>query len=541
MTPTSRQNPLEELRRHLSTLLAEGQTDEALETAMLALAQLQAKNAELVLELAKLRQAGRKSEKLDAAQLSILLELCGESEDDDAEAAGDGDDAAEDRGESDTAEVTAAPRRPRRKRPPKDLPRVVIEHTLSAEERCCPNCQDAMGAIGYEMSEILELVPAFFRVEEHRRFKYACGRCKEGVTIAAGPAKLIEKGLAGPALLAHLVHSKFEDHMPLHRLSRIYGRGGADLAVSTLSDWVAAVAEELRPLVDRLWERVLGSHVLQTDASGLAVLDRDHPDGIRKGTVWCHVGDGRDVVFRYAETGTGEEGPWTHLAGRTGYIQADAATVFDRIFNGKKGTAIEVGCLAHARRKLFALKDTDPRVAYGLELFGKVYRVEKEADAKGMTPEERRGLRERKTRAILDRYRKWLTRMVAQEPPASAFHKACAYSLKHWTALTRFLEDGRLKPDNNDCERQIRSLAVGRKNYLFAGSDAGAERAAILYSILRTCALHGVDGFVYLTDVLGKLAARWPHSRIDELLPGNWHPAEAAPEPTQEVELAPAS
>lgn len=522
MTKPPKKDALSNVRQHLATLLAEGEMEEALETAMLALSQLHTKNTELALELAKLRrdQVGRKSEKLDSAQLSMLLHLCDEEEDeDDLE-----EEMEEEPGETDTAETTAPVRRARRRRPRKELRRERIEHDLSEEQKRCSHCDEPMSPIGSETSEVLELVPAFFVVEEHRRSKYACSRCKEGVRIAPGPAKVIEKGLAGPGLLAHVVHSKFEDHLPLHRLSRIYARGGADVSVSTMSDWVAAVAEEVRPIVDRIWMELYAGHIVQTDASGLKVLDRDDPQGIRKGTMWCYVGDGRNVVFRYAKTGKGEDGPWDHLSDRQGYVQADAASVFDRLYDGQQASATEVGCWAHARRKLFALKDSDPRVAYGLQLIGKLYRVEKEADAKGLKGEARRDLRKQKSVPTLTRLKKWLEKTAAKEPPASALHKACAYSLNHWEALNRFVEDGRIKPDNNDCERQIRSLAIGRKNYLFAGSDAGAERAAILYSLLRTCALHDVNGFAYLTDILRKLAAGWPYSRIEELLPRNWKP-----------------
>jgi hypothetical protein len=258
------------------------------------------------------------------------------------------------------------------------------------------------------------------------------------------------------------------------------------------------------------------------------VLDRDDPEHIRRGTMWCMAGDRKNVVFRFAPTGSGEDGPWQFLAGRTGYTQADAANIFDRLFNGERAQAIEVGCMAHARRKFHALADSDPRVAYPLELIGKLYRVEHLADRRGLSPEDRKVLRQERSMGILGRLRRWITKTAAAEPPESALHKACAYSLNHWTALTRFLEDGRLVPDNNFCELQIRSVAVGRKSFLFAGSDAGAERAAILYSLLRTCAVQGVDSYAYLIDVLNKLAAGWPQSRIDELLPEHWAAARAA-------------
>jgi hypothetical protein len=245
------------------------------------------------------------------------------------------------------------------------------------------------------------------------------------------------------------------------------------------------------------------------------------------------VGDRKYVAFRFAPTGSGEDGPWKLFAGREGYLQVDASNIFDRLFNGERARAIEVGCMAHARRKYFALADSDPRVAYPLELIGKLYRVESLADRRGLSPEERQALRQQRSTSILERLHRWIVKTAAKEPPESTLYKACAYSINHWKALTRFLEDGSLSLDNNFCELQIRSLAVGRKAYLFAGSDAGAERAAILYSLVRTCAVQGVDTFAYLTDLFEKLAAGWPTDHVDELLPESWLAArQSTPVPT---------
>ena len=316
----------------------------------------------------------------------------------------------------------------------------------------------------------------------------------------------------------------YMNELKLKRMIEIYRQGGLETSSSTLCGWVAAVAREVEPIVERIWQKTLASVELQTDGSGLKVLDRDDPQGIRRGTMWCCVGDRRYVVFRYAPDGTGEKGPWTYLEGREGYVQADAANVFDRLYDGQKAQAIEVGCLAHARRRLHDLVDSDVRVAYPLKLISQLYQVEDLADHRGLAPPERLALRERRAAAIMERYHRWLIRTVGREPPASALAKACQYSLNHWEALTRFQTDGILPLDNNLCEQQIRSLALGRRNYLFAGSDAGAQRAAVLYSLLRTCALHRVNAFAYLTDVLRKLASGWLQTRLDELLPENWSP-----------------
>lgn len=518
------------IRDLLRSLIADGRGEEAIDVAMAMLSQLQEHNSDLALRLAQLRRAhsGRRSEKVDAAQLSMMLALCAEGDEDESVDTEPDDDEAID-GAADEA-VETPRRRPRRRRPPAELPRDVIHYELDADERQCETCRKQMTEIGEDVSETLELVPAQFRVLEHRRAKYACPRCKETVKTAPGPAKLIEKGLPGPGLLTHIVVSKYQEHTPLHRLSGIYRRSGVDISVSTMCGWVAAVAEELKPIADRLWDEVLTAHVVQTDASGLKVLDRNDPEKIRRGTMWSYVGDEQQVVFRYSPSGSGEDGPWEHLRGRQGFIQADAASVFDRLYNGRCASGTEVGCWAHARRKFHSLHDSDPRVAYPLELIGKLYKIERTADARCLCAEARAGLRRQRSSGILDRLKRWLVKTQGREPPKSALHKACAYSLDQWEALTQFLNDGHLRLDNNLCELQLRSLAIGRKNYLFAGSDAGAERAAILYTILRTCAIQKIDCYSYMLDVIGKLATRWPRERIDELLPSAWAATHSPPD-----------
>lgn len=535
-SPSKKTLDLADISEHLRSLLSEDRVDEAIEMVLAMLSQLHAKNADLALKLMRLERerSGRRSERIDPDQISLMLERLVEEMSEQADLSAT--EAEEEALAAERAELTPPILRqvPRRRRPSKDLPRRVIRHELAAEERRCPCCGEPMGQIGEDVSEIVELIPAQFLVEEHRRAKYACARCKETVRTAPGPEKLIEKGLPGPALLAHVVVSKYEQHLPLTRLCAIYRRGGHATSRSTLSGWVEAVAREVQPIVERISEKALASKELQTDGSGLKVLDREDPQGIRRGTMWCYVGDRRYCVFRYAKDGTGEEGPWRYLQGREGYVQADAANVFDRLYNGRRAEATEVGCLAHARRKYYELVDSDVRVAYPLKVIAQIYQVEDLAGRRGLSPPERLELRRSRSVPIMDRYHRWLLRTISREPPASLLAKACVYSLRHWEALTRFLEDGILQPDNNLCESQIRSLALGRRNYLFAGSDAGAERAAVLYSLMRTCALHGVDAHAYLADILRKLASGWPAKRLDDLLPENWSPPEsgAAPEIT---------
>jgi hypothetical protein len=241
--------------------------------------------------------------------------------------------------------------------------------------------------------------------------------------------------------------------------------------------------------------------------------------------MWCSVGDETYVAFRFAPTGSGEDGPWQFLAGREGYHQADAATVFDRLYDGQVANATEVGCWAHARRRFEALRDTDSRAAYPLKLVAQLYRVETLADARGLDPPERQALRHERSKRILDRLSRWIERTSESEPPESALARACGYVVNQHEALLCFLQDGHLPLDNNLCERQLRSVAVGRRNYLFAGSDRAADRAAILYTIIRTAALAKIDVYAYLISVLTKIAEGWKADRLDELLPENHVPA----------------
>jgi hypothetical protein len=277
----------------------------------------------------------------------------------------------------------------------------------------------------------------------------------------------------------------------------------------------------------------LQSYIVRTDATGLMVLDPTSPDNIRCGTVWALVGDDRDVLFRYTPTGEGATGPWEFLAGREGYIQADASNVFDRLFNGRAARAIELGCWSHGRRSLVALQDMDCRVAYPLKLIARLYRIEHLADARELTPQGRAQLRQQRSEPVLEKLKHWFLATLKSETPSSDLAKAAGYPLNHWEALTRFVKDGRVSLDNNLCEQQLRDIALGRKNYLFAGSHDAARRAANLYSLMRTCIQYGVSPLPYLTDVLSRLAAGWDVTRLDELLPHRWRAAIPTPEKAQ--------
>jgi transposase len=516
---------LAQVRSAVDELRNAGRHDEAVEYSLSALAAVLQKSGELELLLAKIQRerVGKRGERIDQAQLALLLDELLRSSgapDFDPEALAR-EDAQLTREIKDAEAAQDAPRKERRGswRTNEKVTREVKVHAVPEAEKQCSRCGREKSALGHDEREILDFIPGHFVVREHRMEKYACGHCKDGVTTAAGPGDAVEQLSASASLLAHVVVSKFADHTPLKRLAGIYERSDITIPASTLSDWSAEVADRVSPVVEALEERVKGALVIGTDATGIKVLDPESAENIERGTMWCYVGDGRDVLFRYAPTGEGETGPWEFLRDRTGYVQADAASVFDRIFNGRVANAIEIGCWSHGRRRLVELQTTDCRAAYPVTLIARLYRIEHLADARNLSPGDRALLRKEKSLPVLEKLKASLAAGLLNEPPSSGLAKAGNYVLNHWTALTRFVDDGRLLLDNNITEQQMRSIALGRKNFLFAGSHAAAARAAVLYSLMRTCAQHRVAPLPYLADVLIKLQAGVP---APELLPDRW-------------------
>lgn len=492
------------------------------------------RNAELELRLLaeRRRAAGRKSERLTADQLALLAEVNPSKQDEKAK-----QQEERERGALDE-EIKAAKeelKALRRKGKPKrgqglKLGDAVRKTTTRVEPdeavTTCPTCDGPRSVIGTDSSGVLHFEPARFWFETIESDRYACPRCKDGVHSAPMPDKPIPRSVASAATLAQVVVSKYGDHCPLTRQQRIYEREGVRIPVSTLCDWVAAVAVMLVPLVDALRAQVLNAFMVHVDATGLPVLDPSTPEHIHRGQMWGY-GDGkRTVVFEYTPTGHADQaecdGVWQVLAGREGHVTADGAAVFNGVFDGRVAKAIEVGCHAHARRKLEALKDTDPRVAYPLQQYAQLFRIEELADLRGLDAEERLTLRKERSAPIFERLRRWMVHTHAAEVPNTAMFRATGYFLNQEKALARFLTDGRIKLTNNWMERELRAVAQGRDNYRFAGSDAAAGRAATILSVVRTAMLHGLDPLAYLTDVLQKLAEDWPNSRLAELLPGGW-------------------
>ena len=367
----------------------------------------------------------------------------------------------------------------------------------------------------------------------HVRPKYACRACAANVVIAERLPEPIEKGLPAPGLLAHVAVSKYADHLPLYRQEGVLKRFGVALSRSTLCDWVATAASLLEPIVREMLKRVLMSEVVQTDDTPVKVQDHDGK-GIKTGRLWVQIGDHnhRYIVYDYTPDHSGV-GPRRVFRGYRGYLQADAYSAYDGLF--ADGTVIEVGCWMHARRKFFEAKTSDPvRSHLVLAWVGGLYEVEDDAKkARKSHPEwddaawhaSRHELRLKRTKPILDAIHAWLVAERPQSLPKSPLGEAIGYALNHWDALTRPLEAGFLEIDNGASERALKPVALGRRNWLFAGSDEGGKTTATLMSLCTTCKGLEIDPFAYLRDVLDRVSTH-PNSRIEELLPDRWKPAE---------------
>ncbi len=533
-TSSSNATDIDGIRSLLEGLLKEGKSTEVVELVLSILRQLQDDNVRLQFRLAKLlrERFGRKSEKIDASQLRLFLEEALRPEPGDAES-----DVPDVPLPSPTVRLKTQPSKKSGRRPfPADLPREEIVLEPSADEKVCAICGKDKVCIGHERSETLEFVPASFKVLVHARAKYACRPCEGQVVIAPVASKPIDSGVPGFGLLADVLVKKYADHCPLHRLRGIYRRHGVDLPVSTLAHWVGAGADALGPIARAIERKAVTAHVTQADDTPITVLDRAKKGGSKRGRMWGYVGDRVWAAFQYTPTWEGK-GPCAFLEDRVGWLQADAYAGYDALFTRPGATAIEVACWAHARRYFVDALPTDRRAAVAIAYIGQLYGVEREAKEQGLDPEALRTVRLEKSKPILETLGKWIEDTWPQAPPKSPLGQALIYAVNQWKALGRFLEDGRLELDNNGCERALRQIAVGRKNWMFAGSDEGAERAAVIYTVFGTCRLNGVDPWAYTQDVLQKLADGWMQSRIEELLPPSWAPLHPV-KPEDEHDLA---
>jgi len=407
---------------------------------------------------------------------------------------------------------------------PANLPRKRIVYDVPEEQRHCPHCPETLRHIGEEVNERLEYVPASLTVIEEVCHKYAC---PQGCTVvtAQKPFAPIEKGLPGPGLLAHVTVSKYGDHLPLARQVGMFRRQGVELARSTMCDWMRRGGELLKPLYQLMKQRTLSSKAVQTDDTPVAVLDPELSH-TRKGRIWSYVGDATNpyTVYDYTPTREGN-GPAEFLGDFAGYLQADAYRGYDALFVDEQRDLTEVGCWAHARRKFYEAQSSDLMRSMVMMAYVRLlYDVEREAKDRKLTGETRRALRQEKSLPVLADIEAYLRHEQPHVLPKSPIAEAIGYTLNNWPALLRYCEDGDLEIDNNGAERSLRGIAVGRKNWMFYGSDNGGHTAAILTSLTATCKRLHIDPFAYLRDVFERISAH-PASRLAELLPDQWKAA----------------
>jgi transposase len=478
----------------------------------------------LKFQIAKLRrmQFGRSSERISRQieQLEFQLE---ELE------TGEAQDIAQAEAEDRPARQRA---KPKRKPLPDHLPRQEIVHQPAADGACtCPDCGAGMAKLGEDVTEVLDYVPGRFQVIRHVRPKYACKAC-DAITQAPAPAMPTPRGRATPAMLAHLLVSKYCDHLPLYRQSEIYAREGVDLDRSTLCDWVGQAVWLLQPLIDGIRRHVSAAEKVHGDDTTIPVLS----PGLgrtKTGRLWVYVRDDRPFCGKdppaaayYFSPDRGGEHPAKHLADFTGFLQADGYAGFEALYAPRttdqglpaNATITEVACWAHCRRKFFDVWDSkkSPVAKEAIDRIAAFYVVEAKAR---FAPAAERLVHRAETAPRLASFFDWAGKVVTKLSAKSELAEAFRYTIKRREALSRFLADARLEIDNNIAENAMRCIALGRKNYLFAGSDSGGERAAGMYTILQTAKLNGVNPEAYLCDTLTKIADGHPISRINELMP----------------------
>ena len=431
--------------------------------------------------------------------------------------------AAREGGQAPASESPSRPQRPGHGRGslPKSLKRERRVYDLPEDQQQCPECQEKLNRIGEETSERLEYVPASLVVIEEACQKYACPKGCIVVT-AEKPMAPIEKGRPGPGLLAHVAVSKYGDHLPLYRQEEIFQRQGVELSRQTMCDWMRQCADLVGPLLQLMKRRVLGSKVIETDDTPVPVLDPELPR-TRTGRIWTYVGDSRHPYTVYDYTASrSRDGPDAFLREFRGYLQADAYSGYDHFYEDARRGMEEVACWAHARRKFFEARSSDlMRSTVMLAYIRLLYDVEREAHDRKLDPAARRPLRQEKSKPILADIRAYLEREKSQVLPKSPEGQAIAYTLSNWKALVRYGEDGDLEIDNNGAERSLRAVAVGRKNWMFYGSDKGGRTAAVLTSLIATCKRLRIDPFAYLRDIFERISGH-PQSRLVELLPDQW-------------------
>jgi transposase len=487
--------------------------DPGLLKAMVLAERAESERLRLIIKELQRHRFGRRAETLPADQLLLGLE---EAEQVEASGLAAAEDAA-----PDARAARVAKRRTNRGALPAHLPR--IESVIDVESRTCPCCSGTLHRIGEDVSERLDIVPAQLRVLVVRRPKYACRSCEDVVVQAPAPARLIEGGLPTDAAVAQVLVSKYADHLPLYRQAQILARQGLTLDRSTLADWVGRAGFLLRPVHERLLMVLKTSQKLFADETTAPVLDPGR-GRTKTGQLWAYARDDRPwggtdppgVAYVYASDRKAER-PIAHLAGFRGVLQVDGYGAYKVLAD--RGEVRLAFCWSHVRRRFYELAQAGPApiAAEALARIAALYRVE--GEIRGRSPEQRQAVRQARSRPVTEAFEPWLREKLALVSQKSKLAEAIRYVLSRWAGLRLFLDDGRVELDSNVVERSIRPLALTRKNALFAGSDEGAEHWAVVASLIETCKLVGVEPQTYLTDVITRIVAGHPNSRIDELLP----------------------
>ena len=506
----------QELREMVTELMAQvGENAKTIASKDREILYRQTRIDQLTHEMAVLKRwkFGRSREQLDQAQASLLDEAI------DADIAAIEEELEQLAPSTKTNAETR--KQPKRAALPPELPRVEMHHEPASTNCTTAGCGCTLKRIGEDVSEKLDYTPGLFTVERHIRGKWACAKCQT-LTQAPVPAQIIDKGIPTAGLLAQVLVAKYADHLPLYRQETIFARAGMALPRSTLAQWVGVCGVQLQPLVDALKDEILSHAVLHADETPVAMLKPGNKK-THRAYLWAYAPgafeDLKAVVYDFCESRAGEHA-------RTFLGEWKGALVCDDFAGYKQSFALgitEAGCLAHSRRKFFDLHVSNKSEIAGqaLQYIGQLYEIEREV--KNLTADERQKNRQTRSKPLTDAMHEWMQLQRQKITDGSATAKALDYSLRRWGALTRFLDDGQLPIDNNWIENQIRPIAIGRGNWLFAGSLRAGQRAAAVMSLIQSAKLNGHDPYAYLRDVLQRLPTH-KNNQITELLPHRWQP-----------------
>ena len=506
---------------------------------MLLAALAEIERQRLIIAALQRNRFGRRSEKLDDATVQQGIEDLEQSLAEQAAAL----DAAVSRANPPKTDTKphaphTEPAKRNRGALPAELPRV--EQVIDVGSKVCPCCGGTMHLIGEDRSEMLDDVPAHFRVRQIRRPRYACRACEETIVQAPAPERPIDGGMATEALLAHVLVNKYSDHLPLYRQAQIFARQGVTLDRSTLCNWVGRACWWLAPLHELVLSTVLASPKVFADDTTLPVLDPGR-GRTKTGRLWCYAVDNRPwcgpghpaAAYVYSENRKGEH-PQAHLRGFRDLLQVDGYAGFGGLLTGETDNAPQLAfCWAHARRKFYDIHvaNPSPLAEEALRRIAQLYAIED--DIRGTAAEHRRAERQQHSRPLVEALHGWLVAQLERIPRRSVLAQAMRYALNHWDGLIRYLDDGRLEMDTNTVERAMRTVALGRKNALFAGADSGGHHWAIVATLIQTAKLNDVDPLAWLIDVLERIVAGTTrHNQLHTLLPWNWKAARAAEAPS---------